>query len=67
MMTEGTDMKKLTLLILMILLLSASLIQADEGGTDDSLYIEWIKNFDDAQALGLSENRIILLDFYADW
>jgi hypothetical protein len=59
-------MKKLALSAILVFLLSASLVWADEAEGVDSLYIEWAESFADAQALGLSENRVILLDFYND-
>ncbi len=57
--------KRLTLSAI-LMLLSVSLVRADEAEGTDSLYIEWAESFADAQALGMSENRVILLDFYND-
>ncbi|MBU1320648.1 MAG: hypothetical protein KKG33_02880 [candidate division Zixibacteria bacterium] len=61
-------MTRLVLIAAVILLLVASVVQAQmpEEDSADSLVIAWTNGFSEAQAQGLSENRVILLDFYTD-
>ncbi len=61
-------MTKTTYVFVLVLVLCATVVfgQAPEEEAKDSLKIEWVNNFDDAQAKALSENKVILLDFYSD-
>jgi hypothetical protein len=61
-------MRKLTYVFVLVFALcaAAALGQAPEEKAEDSLKIEWVNNFDDAQAKALTENKVILLDFFSD-
>ncbi len=61
-------MTKLTYVFVLVFALCATVVsgQAPEEETEDSLKIEWVNNFDAAQAMALAENKVILLDFYSD-
>lgn len=61
-------MTKLTYVFIFVFALCATVAfgQAPEEEIEDSLKIEWVNNFDDAQAKALAENKVILLEFYTD-
>ena len=61
-------MRKLTYVFVFVFALCAAVAlgQAPEEEAEDSLKIEWVNDFDDAQAKALAENKVILLDFYSD-
>jgi len=61
-------MSRVGLIAVVVLLLVASAVQAQtpEEEPTDPLVIAWASSFSQAQTLGLSENRVILLDFYTD-
>lgn len=62
-------MTRLALIGVAILLSLAAVVaaQTTEGEPSDSAVMAWVNNFPEAQNLGLSEHRVILLDFYTDW
>ena len=61
-------MTRLTYVFVLFFALCATVAlgQAPEKEAEDSLKIEWVNSFDDAQAKALAENKVILLDFYSD-
>ena len=61
-------MTKLTYVFVLVCVLCATVAhgQAPKEEAEDSLKIEWVNSFDDAQAKALTENKVILLDFYSD-
>ena len=56
-------MTKLTYVFVLVCVLCATVAlgQAPEEEAEDSLKIEWVNSFDDAQAKALTENKVILL------
>jgi hypothetical protein len=61
-------MTKLTYVFVFVFALCATVAfgQAPEEEAVDSLKIEWVNDFNDAQARAIAENKVILLDFYSD-
>jgi len=61
-------MTKLAYVFAFVFVLGASVAlgQAQEEEPGDSLQIQWVNNFGDAQTKALAENKVILLDFYSD-
>ena len=60
-------MSRSTYAIAILFILFGSLVfaQADGDESDDSLGIEWVNNITDAQEQALTENKVILLDFWS--
>ena len=56
------------LVLTLVCLVGASAVPAQVTGEkpEDSMRIEWINDFEDARAEALSQNKLILLDFYSD-